>query len=148
MNMPVTANEKPCLQNLEFKGFIEGLDLTDKSTGKPLCKYFGGVPYAQPPVEEYRWARPRELAPCYRYGTRADPGVFDGKTSVCPQIGASVNTTDENCLQCNVWVPIGERPAEGWPVYFYIREVVASTQFHTANMHRWWLLAVWPRQSG
>lgn len=27
---------------------------------------------------------------------------------------------DEDCLQSNIWIPSGEVPANGWPVYFYI----------------------------
>lgn len=27
---------------------------------------------------------------------------------------------DEDCLQCNIWVPLGTPPPDGWPVLFYI----------------------------
>jgi carboxylesterase type B len=121
--MASSTLKEPFLQDLQFRGFIRGTTIKDKESGRPLCRYFGGIPYAQPPVGDSRWKRPRALEPCYRYGTRADPGAFDdGRTGVCPQIGGDVKLADENCLQCNIWVPVGDRPADGWPVYFYIRE--------------------------
>ncbi|KAI9684982.1 MAG: hypothetical protein M1820_010850, partial [Bogoriella megaspora] len=69
----------------------------------------------------YRWQRPRALPPCYRYGTRANPGRFTGGTGVCPQPAESEKELhDEDCLQVNVWIPIGDAPKDGWPVLFYI----------------------------
>ncbi|KAF2674848.1 paraben-hydrolyzing esterase precursor [Microthyrium microscopicum] len=118
--MPKETVAEAYVQDLDFKGFIQGLTIKDKNSGKPLCRYFGGIPYAQPPTGEHRWQKPRELAPCYRYGTRADPAPFAGKSSVCPQLAKKIAAFDENCLQCNVWVPSGEQPPQGWPVYFYI----------------------------
>jgi carboxylesterase type B len=121
--MPPPTTLERYVHDLEFRGVIQGVTIKDKSSGKSLCHYFGGIPYAQPPVGDHRWKRPRELAPCYRYGTQSSPGVFDSKSGVCPQSGASKsNTYDEDCLQCNVWIPTGERPRNGWPVYFFIRK--------------------------
>jgi carboxylesterase type B len=117
----VSAKDEPCLQNLQSRGFIEGTTIKDKVSHSPICNYFGGIPYAQPPVGEYRWHKPRELPPCYSYGTRTQPGVFNGKAANCPQQGGKEADMDENCLQLNVWVPHGTAPANGWPVYFYIR---------------------------
>ncbi|QDS68274.1 hypothetical protein FKW77_010638 [Venturia effusa] len=106
--------------DLQFRGFIEGSTIKEKSSGRTLCHYFGGIPYALPPIGPFRWQRPRPLEPCYRYGTRANPGRYTGAASVCPQPGKPTSLFDEDCLQCNIWVPHGEAPKRGWPVYFYI----------------------------
>ncbi|TLD26141.1 paraben-hydrolyzing esterase precursor [Venturia nashicola] len=117
--------------DLQFRGFVEGSTIKDKSSGRTLCHYFGGIPYALPPIGPFRWQRPRPLEPCYRYGTRANPGRYTGAASVCPQPGKPSPLFDEDCLQCNIWTPEGEAPAKGWPVYFYIHG--GFLQFGNAN---------------
>ena len=32
---------------------------------------------------------------------------------MCPQPGLDEKEWDEDCLQCNVWVPVGEAPEGG-----------------------------------
>ncbi|KAJ9641035.1 hypothetical protein H2199_005703 [Coniosporium tulheliwenetii] len=114
----------PFFLDLDYRGHIEGLTLKDKSSGEPLCHYFGGIPYALPPLGPFRWRKPRSLPPCYRYGTRASPGKYTTGAGLCPQpgFGKKLNTEawDEDCLQCNVWLPAGKAPEKGWPVFFYI----------------------------
>lgn len=107
---------------LSFRGYAQGRTYHDSSTGHPQCHFFGGIPYALP---AQRFQRAKPLPPCYRYGTQAQPGVFEGACSVCPQPAAGPGKEDqageEDCLQCNVWVPTGEAPeGRGWPVLFWI----------------------------
>lgn len=104
---------EPCILDLQFRGCIEGKTIKAKSTGKDLCHYFGGIPYALPPVGAYRWRRPRPLAPCYRYGTSSFPADCTGKSSVCPQPGSASPLDNEDCLQCNIYVPAGQAPMKG-----------------------------------
>jgi Carboxylesterase family len=120
--------QEPCLQDLQSKGFIQGITIKDRDLQETICNYFGGIPYAKPPVGEYRWRRPRELEPCYSYGTRINPGMFDGKTATCPQHSGTEANMDENCLQLNIWVPAGKVPEGGWPIYFYIRMLKSLMQ--------------------
>ena len=106
-------------------GHTEGLTITPISPNQPKAvHYFGGLPYALPPIGEYRFRAPRKLPAHYRYGTAVNPGRFTGGTAFCPQ-PASRNPpdpalVDEDCLQLNVWVPSGEVPPNGWPVFFYL----------------------------
>lgn len=121
-------------------GHIEGLTLTPTTSqeSQPQCHYFGGIPYANPPIGPYRFRRARPLAPCYRYGTRSNPGRFTGGTALCPQPGfnAAPDTSlwDEDCLQLNIWVPAdnSKKPATGWPIFFYIHG--GWLQYGTANI--------------
>ncbi|KAK3719224.1 hypothetical protein LTR37_004443 [Vermiconidia calcicola] len=109
-------------------GHIEGLTLsrqTDSDNKQPLIHYFGGLPYALPPIGPYRFRRPRPLPESYRYGTKANPGRFTGGTAYCPQprrfIDLDTSLWDEDCLQLNIYIPAGRRaPINGWPVFFYI----------------------------
>lgn len=82
-------------------GHVEGLTVT--SDGEPALRYFGGLPYALPPLGPYRFRSPRRLPPCYRYGTKVNPGRFTGGTGICPQppnrTPLDQSLVDEDCLQ-------------------------------------------------
>ncbi|KAF2706156.1 paraben-hydrolyzing esterase precursor [Pleomassaria siparia CBS 279.74] len=126
---------QPYIRDLDFRGIVEGLTYIDKKA-QPLCHYFGGIPYALPPVGPFRWQKPRPLPPCYRYGTHANPGVFTGACGVCPQSQWWTQPNDgslfdENCLQVNIWIPAGDSPRAGWPVLFWIHG--GFLQFGNAN---------------
>ncbi|KAF2138462.1 uncharacterized protein K452DRAFT_276868 [Aplosporella prunicola CBS 121167] len=118
MQQPLPPAREPYLLDLGHRGFIEGVTIRDAASSRPLCRYFGGLPYALPPQ---RWRMPRPLPPCYQYGTRAAPGRFAGGAGICPQSAAHAHALgDEDCLQLNVWVPMGAAPKGGWPVFFFI----------------------------
>lgn len=111
---------EPYVLDIQFRGFIEGLTYVDKKTQSRLCHYFGGIPYALPPIGPFRFQKPRALPACYRYGTRVNPGRFTGGCGMCPQPGEGERKWDEDCLQLNVWIPTGNAPSTGWPVLFWI----------------------------
>ncbi|KAH9835964.1 putative esterase/lipase [Teratosphaeria destructans] len=121
-------------------GQIEGVTLSYRSNysrNQPLIRYFGGLPYALPPVGSYRFRKPRALPDYYRYGTVANPGRFTRSAAYCPQpawMGNEGNPAlwDEDCLQLNVYIPTGEKPTAGWPVFFCIHG--GFLQWGTANM--------------
>lgn len=104
--------------DLQARGYIEGVTYVDAKTLTPLAHYVGGIPYALPPLGPYRFQKPRELPPCYRYGTAVNPGRFTGGVGVCPQPGDNEvkRRWDEDCLQANIWIPVGRAPGTGWPV--------------------------------
>jgi hypothetical protein len=113
---PITMSKpsQPYYCDLQFRGFIEGLTYIDNDS-KPACHFFGGVPYALPPL---RFNRPRSLPPCYRYGTKANPARFTRGCGICPQPSFNAKkldeiSWDEDCLQSNIWIPTGVAPAEG-----------------------------------
>jgi hypothetical protein len=113
----MSKSSKPYHRDLQFRGFAEGLTYIDGNS-QAQCHYFGGVPYALPPVGPFRFQKPRSLPPCYRYGTKANPGRYAGGCGFCPQPGSNTEVLDEpawdeDCLQTNIWIPAGESPAEG-----------------------------------
>jgi len=118
MISPPPPYTRPYLLDLSLRGFIEGLTHLSPTSNQPLCHYFGGLPYALPPVGPYRWRKPRPLPACYRYGHRSNPGKFAGGAALCPQPGFLAGPPDktlfdEDCLQLNIWVPVGEAPEGG-----------------------------------
>jgi carboxylesterase type B len=104
---------RPYCVDLQFCGHIEGLTYLDENL-EPLCHLFGGVPYALPPL---RFQKPKPLPTCYQYGTKVNPAQFTGGCGLCPQPGFGekfdASGWDEDCLQSNVWVPVGPPPPEG-----------------------------------
>ena len=91
-----------------------------------MLRYFGGLPYALPPVGPFRFRKPRPLPEYYRYGTSVNPGRFTRSAAYCPQpgfltLGPDESLWDEDCLQLNIYIPAGEPPSgKDWPVFFYI----------------------------
>ena len=121
---------RPQYQSTPFKlvaesiGHIEGITLANRANpGKPLLHYFGGLPYALPPIGPYRFRKPRSLPDYYKYGTKANPGRFNRGTAYCPQprrfINLDTSLWDEDCLQLNIYIPANKKaPPKGWPVFF------------------------------
>lgn len=103
-------------------GHITGLTYRSISTSTPQCHYFGGIPYALPPIGPFRFRRPRPLPSCHRYGTQRNPGNFTSSCGICPQVksmppsgddSCDAASWDEDCLQLNIWVPAGKPPKGG-----------------------------------
>jgi hypothetical protein len=107
------------------KGVLQGSTILDPSTKKARCHRFSRVPYALPPVGGRRWQRPQPLPTHYQYGTETLPGLYTKPCSICPQLRMPQSTTSEDCLQSNIYVPLGAPPRDGWPVFFYIRECIS-----------------------
>lgn len=123
----MTIHKVPYTLDLSHLGVIEGVSYVNTNPTVPsdnypyphnlkdrvLCRYFGGIPYALPPVGPYRFKKPRPLPACYRYGTHANPGRFNGKTGLCPQPTKDPEEWEEDCLQLNIWMPAGKPPSGG-----------------------------------
>jgi len=79
-------------------GKLCGLALpAPQGTWRPVYSY-RGIPYAQPPVGELRWAAPRHLP---RWTGTLQATSFG---AVCPQEGVT-QPESEDCLFLNVWTP-------------------------------------------
>ncbi|KAL4775555.1 Alpha/Beta hydrolase protein [Aspergillus nidulans var. acristatus] len=125
--------QQPYLKSLGPRGYIQGCTILSKSSNTPLCRYFGGLRYALPPSE--RWRKAQKLPTRYIYGTKDRPFQCPGATNSCPQatfLESPVSeAAHEDCFQCNIWVPLGEPPANGWPVLVFIHG--GFLQFGTPN---------------
>ncbi|MCJ1409774.1 hypothetical protein MMC19_003857 [Ptychographa xylographoides] len=114
---------EPCTRLITGKGYIKGLKIIDSSSGNIKCYRFGGLPYAIPITSASRWTRAQPLPEDFQYGTEDDPTDFTGLSAECPQSKELESpASTEDCLQCNIWIPAGDAPTGGWPVWVYIRK--------------------------
>ena len=91
---------------------------------------FRGVPFARPPLDDLRWARPVPAGPWA-------PAVLNATATppLCPQLNRqNLPAGSEDCLKLNVWAP---RSGAGTPrpviVWFHPGSFVASTGFSGAH---------------
>lgn len=118
---------RPYVRSLGYRGTIQGVTISTSSPNpRDLCHYFGGVRYGLAPSQ--RWRRANPISTSFVYGNKDSPGRCDNGAGFCPQPGfldVSPENSDawnEDCFQCNIWTPIEDPPAEGWPVFVFIRE--------------------------
>jgi carboxylesterase type B len=118
---------RPHLTNLAHRGTIQGVTISAPSpNSRDLCHYFGGIRYGLAPSQ--RWRRAKPLPTSFIYGSKNAPGNHNGGAGLCPQPGflnlspENPDAWSEDCFQCNIWTPVGNPPAGGWPVFVFIRE--------------------------
>ena len=72
---------------------------------------FKGVPFAAPPVGEFRWRPPQPAAkwtgvrPANEFGANCMQGGFGGPPPAAPAGAPAVRPPSEDCLYLNVWRP-------------------------------------------
>ncbi|CAG7918575.1 unnamed protein product [Penicillium olsonii] len=126
---------RPYLKSLAHRGTIQGATISTQYLSQDLCHYFGGVRYGVAPSQ--RWRRASPIPASFTYGSKDAPGRCDKGAGLCPQPGflnlspENPDAWNEDCFQCNVWIPLGEPPVEGWPVFVYIHG--GWLQFGTPN---------------
>lgn len=120
------------------QGCLKGVTFLSDDGNQAKCHRLTGVPYGLQPVGDLRWTRPQPLPRGYSYGSKEQPlDCADyppaSAQSRCPEFlarlvsGDGQNGFSEACLNLNMWIPGGEPPADGWPVYFYLRESAQTT---------------------
>ena len=80
--------------------------------------FFLGIPYAAPPVGEFRWRPPQEVTPWAEVRNSKEFGP------ACPQPGQQVfkvpgDKSSEDCLYLNVWTP-AKKTGDKLPVMVWI----------------------------
>lgn len=94
-------------------GLVEG-------TVEGGLRVYRGIPYAAPPVGEWRWRAPQAAA-SWEGVRKADAFGPSCMQSTRSRLGVSGLEVDEDCLTINVWVPESAiESAEGLPVLVWI----------------------------
>lgn len=115
------------------QGYLEGVTFLSDDGRQAKCHRLTGVPYGLPPVGDLRWTRPLPLPRGYSYGSKDQPLDCTDFSPACAQLKCpefmapllsvdAQNGFSEACLNLNMWIPTGNPPVDGWPVYFYLRE--------------------------
>ncbi|KAF9255566.1 alpha/beta-hydrolase [Marasmius fiardii PR-910] len=80
--------------------------------------FFGGVPYAQPPLGDLRWRAPRNL----EEDAKSSGTITDARSwgPPCIQRPAVVGVGTEDCLTLNIWKPTKASEGDNLPVAVYI----------------------------
>lgn len=80
------------------------------------ARRFLGIPYAEPPLGELRFAAPVKVAP---WSQVRDATEFGGRCAQPTSVNTGAGTDNEDCLYLNVWTP-NPAPSEPLPVLFWI----------------------------
>lgn len=107
---PVTATQ-PKVQTAN--GIVRGITTGDVTT-------FKGIPYAAPPVGEYRWRPPQPVRP---WQGELDATTFAPNAAQAGwprQAGTIAKDSSEDCLYLNLWLPAVTQPGDKLPVMVWI----------------------------
>lgn len=83
---------------------------------------YKGIPYAAPPVGEWRWRPPQPAAPWtgVRRAAEFGPNCMQGRFGPPQAGGAQALPVSEDCLYLNVWRPADARAGARLPVMVWI----------------------------
>ena len=103
-------------------GWVEGLPASNQ-----MFSVFRGVPFAEPPVGDFRWKDPQPVKPwegvrqCYKFGPKAmqEEKASEGGGIVSTEFYVGNYDKSEDCLYLNIWTPAKD-PEEKLPVAVYI----------------------------
>ena len=81
---------------------------------------FRGIPFAAPPVGEFRWRPPQPVTPWEGVRDAKEFGPSCAQAGFGSSPGAISPGSSEDCLYLNVWKPSGARPGAKLPVMVWI----------------------------
>ena len=81
---------------------------------------FKGIPFAAPPVGEFRWRPPQPVTPWegVRDASKYGPNCAQGGWGAAP--GTISEGSSEDCLYLNLWTPANFKPGSKMPVMVWI----------------------------
>ncbi|EJD05093.1 alpha/beta-hydrolase [Fomitiporia mediterranea MF3/22] len=105
--------------NLGYAAFVGNSTSPTGRVNSPVT-FFGGIPYAQPPVENLRFRGPAPLDESIVNGGSVP--ITDARNwgFPCIQQPAQVGIGEEDCLTINVWKPSDAKEGDKLPVIVYI----------------------------
>ncbi|KAG7448387.1 alpha/beta-hydrolase [Guyanagaster necrorhizus] len=101
--------------------------------------FFGGIPYAQPPVHALRWRAPQLLDESIVTSEIVDARNWGPP---CLQVPAMVGVGSEDCLTLNVWKPRNASKGDELPVAVYIHSPQGFPLYDWVEQHHSGLVGV------
>jgi para-nitrobenzyl esterase len=104
-------SDKPIVQTKS--GIVQGATENDVAV-------FKGIPFAAPPVGEFRWRPPQPVSPWegVRDASKFGPNCAQGGWGAAP--GTIAEGSSEDCLYLNLWLPASFKTADKLPVMVWI----------------------------
>ena len=81
---------------------------------------FMGIPFAAPPVGEYRWRPPQPVTPWEGVRDASEYGPNCAQAGWPRGSGAIAEGSSEDCLYLNLWAPAGTKAQAKLPVMVWI----------------------------
>ncbi|MBN1596864.1 MAG: carboxylesterase family protein [Bacteroidales bacterium] len=81
---------------------------------------YKGIPYAAPPVGEFRWRPPQPVTPWEGIRNATEFGANCAQAGWGAAPGSITEGSSEDCLYLNLWIPAGTKPKAKLPVMVWI----------------------------
>lgn len=125
------------LQAKTVGGIVEGLPAWNQA-----YTIFKGIPFAAPPVGDFRWKAPQPVIPwegvkqCYKFGPLAmqEGYVSEGGDVIGDEFYVGSYEKSEDCLYLNIWTP-AKTPDEKLPVCIYFHGGGFTTGYSYLNCY-------------
>ncbi|MCW0483821.1 carboxylesterase/lipase family protein [Gaoshiqia sediminis] len=116
--LAITLNARSADQVSDALVHIESGTVRGTTDGE--VSVFKGIPYAAPPVGEYRWRPPQPVIPWkgVRDATEFGPNCAQGGWGAAP--GTIQEGSSEDCLYLNLWLSANTKPDAKLPVMVWI----------------------------
>ena len=107
----VSENQRPTIR--VESGLLEGIT-------EDGIDIFKGIPYAAPPVGEFRWRPPQPVTPWVGIKNASEFGPNSAQAGWGAPAGTIAEGSSEDCLYLNLWLPSGTKPNAKLPVMVWI----------------------------
>ena len=112
--------QKPAVNSSQDETVIQTASGMVRGVKEGDVDIFRGIPYAAPPVGEFRWRPPQPVTPWEGVRDAKEFGPSCAQAGFGGGPGAISQGSSEDCLYLNIWKPAGTRQGAKLPVMVWI----------------------------